>query len=84
MTLLNSFHFINVVRFAIVTLTAGIKIFGPQKKFLVNIYDPSETFLFYELFFMSIQKSEHSETKVKLAVLTFTAAINTFGPQKDF
>ena len=33
MTLLNFFHFINVVRLAIVTLTAGIVIFGPRKIF---------------------------------------------------
>ena len=40
------------------TLMAGIEFFGPQNKFKVYIYDPSETF-FYELVFPSTQKMEH-------------------------
>ena len=44
------------------TLMAGIEYFGPQKKIKVYIYDPSETFLFNELFFVQIQKTEHLET----------------------
>ena len=44
------------------TLMAGIEFFGPQKKFKVYIYDPSETFLSHELFFVQIQKTEHLET----------------------
>ena len=47
---------------AVLTLTAGLKIFGPQEKFSVNFYDPFETFLLYELFLVSIKKTEHWET----------------------
>ena len=47
---------------AVLILTAGIKISGPQKTFYVYIHDPSETFVFYELFFVSIKKTEHWET----------------------
>ena len=58
---------LRLVSLAVLTLTAGIEIFGPQKFFYLYIQDPSETFLFYELFFMAIQKMEQWESLVKLA-----------------
>ena len=42
------------VSLAVLTLMAVIKNFGPQHFLSVIICDPSETFLFYNIFFMPI------------------------------
>ena len=51
-------------RLAVLTLPAGIEIFEPQKNFQVYIYDPSDTSLFNEHFFVSTQKMKHWEFQV--------------------
>ena len=58
------FHFLNFfVRLTIkkknvLALAAGIKVFGSQKFFWVYVYLGCGSFLFYELFSVSIQKTE--------------------------
>ena len=52
----------NSVRLAVLTLTAGIEIFGPKKNVMYALITLLTLFLFYNLFFLSIKKLEHWET----------------------
>ena len=58
------FHFLNffvrptVKETAVLALAAGIKVFGSQNFFWIYVYGCCGSFLFYEFFFVSIQKTE--------------------------
>ena len=54
--LLNFFVRPTVKETAVLALVAGIKVFGSQKIFLVYVSLGCGSFLFYELFSVSIQK----------------------------
>ena len=64
MDLTELFHFMNfyvrptVKEIAVLALAAGIKVFGSQKFFWIYVYWGCGSFLFYEFFFVSIQKTE--------------------------
>ena len=58
------FHFLNFFvrpmgkKLAVLALAAGIKVFGSQKFFWIDVYWGCGSFLFYKLFSVSIQKTE--------------------------